>query len=78
MIPSSRLLIAGFVVPEQDCNPLVAGMDISTLIYAGKERTLEQFRDLLHRSGLEIVKVWTDDAGLVSVIESKRVSGAKL
>jgi hypothetical protein len=78
MSQNSRLLIATLVVPEQGCDPLTAGMDISTIMYAGKERTLKQFHALLASSGLKIEKVWNNEGKFVSILETRLMASSVL
>lgn len=37
----------------------------------GIERTAGQWKDLLGREGLQIIKIWSDGSGMESIIEAE-------
>lgn len=68
----SRILIDDWVLPDTDADFISASMDILMFLYAsGIERTLRQWRELLHSVNLEIVQVWSAPTGAESVIEAR-------
>lgn len=69
----SKLLIHEMVVPEQGASTFHAMLDMTMMAFnAGMERTERQWRELLDKAGLEVVKVWLpveDDAdGIVEAV----------
>lgn len=78
MGPTSRLLIAEFVVPDQT----EVGEDMSTywmdlvmLAIGGKERSKKDFEQLLAKVGLEISHIWMAPKGTGSrqgVVECRK------
>ncbi|CAK3792409.1 S-adenosyl-L-methionine-dependent methyltransferase [Lecanosticta acicola] len=68
----SRILIDDYVLPDTGADLRAASMDVLMMIFAsGMERTRHQWEELLGSVGLEIVKVWSHEAGVESVIEAK-------
>lgn len=77
MGPSSRLLIAEFVVPEKT----EVGEDMSTywmdmvmLAIGGKERSAKEFGKLIEEVGLELVKIWPASVGRQGIVECRKKS----
>jgi hypothetical protein len=59
MAPDSVLLLSESVMPERDVPFLTAATDLMMMgAFASLERSEKQFRELLDRVGLELVKVW--------------------
>jgi len=74
MGPTSRLLIAEFVIPDQttpgeDMSPY--WMDMVMLAIGGKERNRKAFESLLERANLELVKIWPAEIGTQAVVEAR-------
>lgn len=74
MGPTSRLLIAEFVVPDQttvgeDMSPY--WMDMVMLAIGGKERSRRDFEILLDQTNLELVKIWPAEIGTQAVVEAR-------
>ena len=75
MAPDSRVLIQEQIMPSIITNPEleanVAVLDVATMVMGGKERTEEGFRDILDKSGLELVKVWKAEMAPAGIVEAK-------
>ena len=55
----SKLYIHEMIVPETQASAYVAMLDLTMMCFnAGMERTERQWRDLLRKVGLEVIKVW--------------------
>lgn len=63
----SRLYIHEMIVPDTQASTYVAMLDMTMMCFnAGMERTARQWKELLAKVGLEVIKVWTppeDGAG---------------
>ncbi|SPO07375.1 related to O-methyltransferase B [Cephalotrichum gorgonifer] len=74
MGPDSRLLICDMLVPER---VEVGGavdlywLDFSLLTISGKERTMEEFKDITDQAGLEIVAVHPSGLGRTIMVETR-------
>lgn len=56
----SKLLIHEMVVPEVGASTFHAMLDMTMMAFnAGMERTEQQWKDLLQKAGLVVVKVWS-------------------
>ena len=75
MAPDSRVLIQEQIMPSIITNPEleanVAVLDVATMVMGGKERTEEDFKDILERSGLELVKIWKAEMAPAGIVEGK-------
>lgn len=74
MVPSSRLLIGDFVVPEKTHvgdDSMVYWLDFSMMLLTGREKTAEQFQIILEQAGLEMVKIWPSQFGPQAIIEAR-------
>jgi hypothetical protein len=71
MMQNSKLLICEFVL--QDVNPpaVHALRDVNMLVIGGKERSHNQWKELLAKAGLEIIRLYDAEGGLSSIIEAK-------
>ncbi|KAM3068498.1 hypothetical protein ACMFMG_009637 [Clarireedia jacksonii] len=67
---TSRLLIAEIVVPPGGADVEAAWMDLTMLMFAGKERSKAQWVELLEQSGLSLVKVHSAEGTNFSVVEA--------
>jgi hypothetical protein len=56
--PQSKLLLADLVLPDSGCSMQEAVRDLSMFPIGGLERNETQWRALLEKNGLKIVKVW--------------------
>ena len=66
----SKLLINENVVPDVGASWQITSLDwFMMALAASRERTETQWRELLQSVGLEIVGIWTKDAGAESLIE---------
>jgi len=66
----SKLLINENVIPDTDAQWEATALDIMMLtLLSSRERTRENWQDLLTRAGLRIVKIWTARNGAESLIE---------
>ncbi|GAB1312628.1 hypothetical protein MFIFM68171_02838 [Madurella fahalii] len=69
----SKLLLHEMVIPEKGASTFHAMLDITMMCFnAGMERTEREWRTLLEKAGLEVVKVWLptqeDADGIVEAI----------
>jgi len=73
MAPDSRVLIADFVIPARvgEADLGAAAMDNTVMAMGGKERTEAMFRDILEKSGLELVKVHRASFGVQALVEAR-------
>jgi hypothetical protein len=56
----SKLLIHEMLVPEQGASAFHSMLDMTMMCFnAGMERTESQWRTLLEKAGLEVVKFWS-------------------
>lgn len=72
MKPDSRVLIAEMVVPShcKEADVPAAWMDLTMMVVGGKERTEENWQQLLSSAGLKIAKIWRAPVGPQAVIEA--------
>jgi hypothetical protein len=72
MSPDSKLLISEMVVPSKpsELDIPVYWMDLCMMNLGGKERTEENWMEVLAAGGLKIVKIWRAIAGPQTVIEA--------
>lgn len=65
MMPNySKLLIHEMVVPDVGATMTHAMLDIAMMVFGGgKERTAQQWRQLLELAGLEVVEIWPGPEG---------------
>ncbi|KAN0108916.1 S-adenosyl-L-methionine-dependent methyltransferase [Hyaloscypha variabilis] len=74
MGPDSRLIICDMIVPEmvEVGGPLqLYWLDFSLILLGGKEKTLNEFKDLFNEVGLELVKVYPSGVGTTSMLETR-------
>ena len=73
MKPDSVVLIADFVIPARvgEADLGAAAMDNTVMVMGGKERTEAMFKDILSKSGLELVKVWMSSVGVQGLVEAR-------
>lgn len=74
MGPKSRLLIGDFVIPDKTevgVEPNVYVMDLCMLMLSGEERKASQFREMLDKGGLEMVKIWKHEGTSQAIVEAK-------
>lgn len=69
----SKLLIHEMLIPEQGASTFHAMLDMTMMCFnAGMERTEKQWRALLEKAGLTVVKVWfapqADADGIVEAV----------
>lgn len=68
----SRILIDDYVLPDTNAPIRGSSMDLLMMMFlSGMERTERQWKILLDRCGLEIVKVWKTRSDYESVIEAR-------
>ncbi|TDZ16398.1 O-methyltransferase mpaG [Colletotrichum orbiculare MAFF 240422] len=66
----SKLLINENVLPPTDANWQTTALDMMMLtLFASRERTEAQWRQLLEPAGLKIVNIWSNGEGVESLIE---------
>lgn len=68
----SKLLIHDLIVPELGADKFTAVFDLVMMAFnAGMERTETQWRDLLNKAGLKVIKTWPPpEAGADGIIEA--------
>jgi hypothetical protein len=65
-----KILINENVIPNKGAHYLATGLDIMMMsMFAATERTEEGWTDMLTSVGLRIVKIWTYEKGIESLIE---------
>lgn len=68
----SKILINENVVPDREAYWETTGLDILMMaVFSAKERTEQNWRDLLEPVGLRIVNIWTYEKGTESLIEAE-------
>ena len=68
----SRLLIEELVLPDRGADMRQASVDINMyFVPEGIERSAGQWKVLLEKAGLQIVKIWSDGSGMESIIEAE-------
>ena len=65
----SKLLINENVVPSLGAHFETTSLDIIMMSIASGERTEKHWTELIESSGLKIVKIWTVQKGVESLIE---------
>lgn len=66
-----RLFVIETLVPGPGTSHYAKRIDITMMTQVGgRERTLEEYRDLLHRSGWELEGTWVDDDSPMNVLEA--------
>lgn len=66
----SKLLLNENVIPDTDAHWETTCLDIIMLsLFGAAERTERQFHKLVEGAGLKIVKIWTAEKGVESLIE---------
>ncbi|KAL8992755.1 MAG: hypothetical protein Q9169_006862 [Polycauliona sp. 2 TL-2023] len=67
----SKIIINDIVLPQRGASPYATKMDMLMMsALSGLERTEQMWRDLLHKAGLQIVKIWTAEGAVESIIEA--------
>lgn len=68
----SKLIITEFVLPNIGAPLFPCLLDMHMMgLLAGRERTEKDWRALLDSVGLVVVKIWTVEPGMESVIEAE-------
>lgn len=69
----SKLLISECVIPATGADPLATGLDLNMMgVFSSRERTEQNWEDLLVKAGFRIVQIWTDTAiSYESIIEAE-------
>ncbi|GKT63016.1 sterigmatocystin 8-O-methyltransferase [Colletotrichum tofieldiae] len=68
----SKLLIHDHIVVEGFAHPQTTAFDIQMMVMvAGQERSERHWRDLLESAGLRVVRIWTLESAVHSVIEAE-------
>ena len=66
----SKVLINELVVPDQGASWSVTSMDwLMLALGAVKERTEQDWRNLIDQAGLKVTGIWTKEQGTESLIE---------
>ena len=75
----STLLIHDHIAPRALAHPHTTAYDLTMMVMiAGKERTEEQWEDLLGSAGYEMVKIWRSPLAVQGIIEAKVVEDKSL
>jgi len=70
----SKLLLNESILPDQNCSPYYAAMDINMMcILAGIERSRTQWTGLIESAGLHIERIWNspeagNEEGIIEVV----------
>ena len=73
----SKILIHEYVLPDANCPPGQASLDIQMMgLNCGQERSEREWRELLTIVGLRVEGIWKDSTGAESVIEAVMPDGA--
>lgn len=68
----SKLLLNEFILPNQGCPLFAAGFDLQMMaMHAGQERTEQQWRALLAKAGLKVLKCWVPEFEGEGIIETE-------
>jgi len=67
----SRILISDNAVPVRGASMRMALQDLNMMAFAGMERTERQWRELLEKAGLVMVKVWRAEGSMHVVVEAR-------
>ena len=68
----SKVLINELVVPDREAGWPITSMDALMMVLgAVKERTERDWREILTKSGLAVLKVWRYEEGGESLIEAE-------
>ena len=75
MAPGGRVLLVEVVVPQGSAGSAATGLDTTMLVFTGsRERTEREYRELLHRAGLTLLRV-TPTASRFSLLETTSSQG---
>ncbi len=65
MKPGAKLLINEFALP----NPISAAIDINMItIFNGRQRTVEEFKDLCRKAGWNVIETAPSDCGIITFV----------
>lgn len=68
----SKLYLNEWILPDVGCPLFQATMDIQMMMNFGSmERTQSQWKELLHRAGLKLVKFWQSPGFGESIVEAE-------
>lgn len=71
MVPDSRVVIVEMLITDQDPQSLAPLLDLDMLVMvSGKERTVDEFSELLNKAGLKLSSVMATNSP-VSIIEAR-------
>jgi hypothetical protein len=66
----SRILIEDFILPEYGVGVKEASLDLNMWVHVGKQRTGEEWKALLAKAGLKVVRTLMPEAGVRGIIEA--------
>jgi hypothetical protein len=70
MAPTGKVLLVEVVIPEGTAGADATSLDTTMLVFTGsRERSEAEYRNLLHRAGLTLVKI-TPTASPFSILEA--------
>lgn len=68
----SKLILNEFIIPNQSSPLFSTGFDLQMMtMHAAQERTETQWKQLLERAGLKLVKFWIPPGGGEGIIEAE-------
>lgn len=73
MAPDSKILVAEILIPTrvQSMDTYTYVLDLTMMLFAGKERTEADWRTLFDSVGLEMMNVWRAEVGTQAVMEGQ-------
>ncbi|KAL9010768.1 MAG: hypothetical protein Q9173_004327 [Seirophora scorigena] len=67
----SKMIINDIVMPQRGASSFATNQDLLMMsIFSSLERTEQLWRDLLHAAGLKILRIWSTEGAVESVIEA--------
>ena len=73
-LDSGTLLIMEGIIPSDNEPNMLKGIDVLLMaLFSGRERTLDEFKELLQQAGLEIIKIHKTPS-MLSIIEVQRIN----
>lgn len=72
--PDGRLFVIETVIPGPGTSHYAKRLDVVMMVQTGgRERTREEYADLLERAGWELVETWVPKEGPLSILEAAKV-----
>lgn len=67
----SKVLINDIVIPVTGTSCYQAALDCLVVQASANERTEAVWREVIHKAGLKLVRIWPDGRGYESIIEAE-------